>query len=101
MLFLYRRSFCPGNGAYFLIQKQQDFGKSSPDIEFIAGILISAGFKSQRKIIIKRSIFFAGGKLKVGNPAFQQRTNIRGIENASGGTADNAGIKNKGMISAW
>ena len=46
-------------------------------------------------------IFFAGGKLKVGNPAFQQRTDTGGIKNASGGTADNAGIKNKGMISAW
>ena len=101
MLFLYGRSFCPGNGAYFLIQKQQDFGKSSPDIEFIAGILISAGFKSQRKIIIKRSIFFAGGKLKVGNPAFQQRTDAGGIKNASGGTTNNTGIENEGMISAW
>ena len=101
MLFLYGRSFCPGNGAYFLIQKQQDFGKSSPDIEFIAGILISAGFKSKIKIIIKRCIFFAGGKVKLGNPDFQLRRYAGGYKNASGGTTNNTGIENEGMISAW
>ena len=100
MLLLHRGSSGPGNGAYFLVQEQQNFGKGRPHIKFIAGIFIPAGFKGEVEIIIKRRIFPAGGKLKVGNPAFQQGTDIRGIKNTAGGTSDNTGVENKGMISA-